>query len=447
MISLPKTAPVRVVTAVRKRYNSGLPARLVFPRVTGAPGFFYGLRVNTLLEPPTAAPATPPPGEFRPADFTCVAPSLDSAQANHIAQAALEFADAPRAEYNPLFFFGPSGTGKTSLLREFSQRWTARAPADQVHYCTAADFARSYASAVETDELSDFRRRRLSSALWLIDDLSELAGKQTAQRELLRLMETPSDRWFVLAADASLPDLPLIPQLTGRLSAGLAIQLVHPDRSLRQLLVQELCAKHEIDLVPAAVNELAGRCRTRRQIEHHVRQLVATCGHLETVGVEQVLDTVAATMPCPDVRSIVSAVASLSNISVRAMRGSSRRRHVVHARGIAMFLVRQNSRLSLQKIGSYFGKRDHSTVLHAIQQASLRLAQEPLLHRQLVERGLLDMDAATVENPLADVTWMKSARSVANSHCQRSEKPLERHSVLTGSIPVTNRLSTKQEMP
>ena len=403
--------------------------------------------MNTLLEPPTAAPPTPPPGDFRPADFTDVAPSLDSAQANRVAQTALELADAPRSEYNPLFFFGPSGTGKTTLLQEFSQRWTARAPADQVHYCTAADFARSYASAVETDELSDFRQRRLSSALWLIDDLSGLAGKQRAQRELLRLIETPSDRWFVLAADASLPDLPLIPQLTGRLSSGLAIQLVHPDRSLRQLLLQELCAEHELELVPSAVNELAGRCRTRRQLEHHVRQLVATCGRTETIGVEQVLDTVAVTMPCPDVRSIVSAVAGLSNISVRAMRGSSRRRHVVRARGIAMFLVRQNTSLSLQKIGSYFGKRDHSTVLHAIQQASLRLAQEPLLRRQLVGRGLLDADAAAVENPLADVTLMKSGRPVSNSHRHRSEKPLKRHCTLTGCVPIANRFSTKSEMP
>tara|TARA_B100000686_G_C16436590_1_gene784825 strand:- start:177 stop:515 length:339 start_codon:yes stop_codon:yes gene_type:complete len=112
-----------------------------------------------------------------------------------------------------------------------------------------------------------------------------------------------------------------------------------------------------------------------------------------------------------------------------------------------MFLVRRTTSLSLQKIGSYFGKRDHSTVLHAIQQASLVLAQEPLLHRQLVGRGLLDADAATVENPLADVTLMKSGRPVSNSHRQRSEKPLKRHSALTGCEPVTDRFSTKSEMP
>ena len=362
-------------------------------------------------------------------------------------QTALEFADAPRAEYNPLFFFGPSGTGKTSLLREFSQRWAARAPADRVHYCTAADFARSYASAVETDELTDFRQRRLSNSLWLIDDLSQLAGKQEAQRELLRLIETPSDRWFVLAADAALPDLPLIPQLTGRMSSGLAIQLVHPDRSLRQLMVQELCAEHEIDLVPSAANELASRCRTRRQLEHHVRQLAATCSRTETIDMEQVLDTVAATMPRPDVRSIVSAVAGQLNISIRAMRGSSRRRHVVRARGIAMFLIRHNTSLSLQKIGSYFGKRDHSTVLHAIQQASLLLAQEPLLQRQLVGQGLLNVADGAVENRLADVTLMKSDQPVANSPHQRSEKPDERHRTLTSCIPATNGFSTKSGIP
>ncbi|MEE3369281.1 MAG: DnaA/Hda family protein [Planctomycetota bacterium] len=372
--------------------------------------------MNTLLESRTAVPQA---GDLEPIDAVAVATSLDSAPANLVAQAALDLADAPRFEYNPLLFFGPSGTGKTSLLREFSQRWSARAPADQVHFCTAADFARSYAHAVETDGLSDFRQRRLSCPLLLIDNLSELAGKQAAQRELLRLIELRSDRWLVLAAEAALVDLPLIPQLTGRLSSGLAVALVHPDRARRQLLVQELCTAYEIELVPSAVSELASRCRTHRQLEHHVRQLAATGPHAEAIGFEQVLDTLAATMPRPDVRAIVSAVAVQSKVSVRAMRGSSRRRHVVRARGIAMFLVRHNTRLSLQKIGCYFGKRDHSTVLHAIGQAELLVAQEPLLHRQLVGLGLLSADDPAVDNPSADVTLVVSGQRVPNSLRQR----------------------------
>ncbi|MBB72889.1 MAG: hypothetical protein CMJ75_00100 [Planctomycetaceae bacterium] len=404
--------------AVQKRYNSDLPVRTVFPCVTGALGFIYGLRVNTLLESRTAGPQA---GGLEPIDAATVAAPLDSAPANPVAQAALDLADAPRAEYNPLLFFGPSGTGKTSLLREFSQRWSARAPADQVHYCTAADFARSYASAVETDGLIDFRQRRLSCPLWLIDNLSELAGKQEAQRELLRLIELRSDRWLVLAAKSSLVELPLIPQLTGRLSSGLAVALAHPDRSRRQLLVQELCNAYEIQLVPSATGELASRCRTRRQLEHHVRQLAAAGPHAEPIGFEQVLDSLAATMPRPGVRAIVSAVAAQSKVSVRAIRGSSRRRHIVRARSIAMLLVRYNTRLSLQKIGCYFGKRDHSTVLHAIGQAKLLVAQEPLLHRQLVDLGLLTGDDPAVDNPSADVTLLTSDQGVPNSQHRTTE--------------------------
>ena len=385
--------------------------------------------MNTLFESLTAAPPTPSPGDLRPIDST----ALDSAQADVVVQTALDLADSPRAEYNPLLFFGPSGTGKTSLLREFSQRWAARAPADQIHFCTGSDFARSYANAVKTDGLPEFRQRRLSCVLWLIDDLSELAGKQEAQRELLRLIERPSERWLVLAANSALADLPLISQLTGRLSSGLALQLAHPDRALRQLLVCELCRAHKIDLVPSAASELASRCRTRRQLEHQVRQLAAAGPHAEAIGFEQVSDTLDATMPCPDVDSIVSAVAGQSKISVGAMRGSSRRRHVVRARGIAMLLIRHSTRLSLQKIGCYFGKRDHSTVLHAIQQAALLIAKEPLLHRQLVDLGFLDVDNPSVDNPLADVNSVASNSHITNSRRQRSQKQHTRHSALTGN--------------
>ncbi|MCH2399042.1 MAG: hypothetical protein MK364_08035, partial [Pirellulales bacterium] len=110
-------------------------------------------------------------------------------------------------------------------------------------------------------------------------------------------------------------------------------------------------------------------------------------------------------------------------------------------------LIRHNTSLSLQKIGSYFGKRDHSTVLHAIEQASLLLAQEPLLHRQLVGQDLLNVADAAVENRLADVTLMKSDQPVANSPHQRSEKPDERHRTLPSCIPATNGFSTKFNVP
>ena len=385
--------------------------------------------MNTLFESLTAAPPISPPSELGPIDSTV----LDSAQADVVVQTALDLADAPRAEYNPLLFFGPSGTGKTSLLREFAQRWAAREPADQVHFCTGSDFARSYANALKTDGLPEFRQRRLSCALWLIDDLSELAGKQEAQRELLRLIERQSDRWLVLAADSALTDLPLLPQLTGRLSSGLALRLVHPDRALRQLLVCELCSAHEIELVPSAASELVSRCRTRRQLEHQVHQLAAAGPHAEAIGFEQVLDTLDATIPCPDVHSIVSAVAGQLKISVGAMRGSSRRRHVVHARGIAMLLIRHSTRLSLQKIGCYFGKRDHSTVLHAIQQAALLIAKEPLLQRQLVDLGFLDVDNPAVDNPLADVNSLALNLHITNSRQLRSKKQHTRHSTVTSN--------------
>ena len=361
--------------------------------------------MNTFFESLSAGPATLPPSEFRPTDSASVSVGLDSARANLVTHSALDLADLPRLDYNPLFLFGPSGTGKTSLLRAFAQRWSDRAPADQVHFCTASDYARSYANALETDGLSDFRQPLLSSALWLLDDLPQLAGKQQAQWELLRLIEMRSDRWLVLSANLSLADLPLIPQLTGQLSCGLALPLAHPDWTMRRQLVQELCTQYEIELAPSAISELVSQSRTRRQLEHTVLQLTAICGHDDVIDREQVLAILADTVPCPDLRSITSAVARQSQITVAVMRGPSRRRHVVRARGIAMLLTRQNTQLSLRQIGVYFGKRDHSTVRHAIQQAALQVAQEPFLQTQLATLGLPDPDhpAPNGENPLTNV--------------------------------------------
>ena len=98
-----------------------------------------------------------------------------------------------------------------------------------------------------------------------------------------------------------------------------------------------------------------------------------------------------------------------------------------------MLLIRHSTRLSLQKIGCYFGKRDHSTVLHAIQQAALLIAKEPLLQRQLVDLGFLDVDNPAVDNPLADVNSLALNLHITNSRQLRSKKQHTRHSTVTSN--------------
>ena len=337
------------------------------------------------LESPPTKSSEPPAWSPPPTDWRMATLELESSDSRDLVAAALRLADGSQADYNPLVFCGPRGTGKTARLREFARRWSNRAPNDGVRFSTAVDFARSYATALETGGLADFRQNRISGRLWLIDGLCQITGKHEAQWELLQLIETrvAADNWVVVAAEHPLSTSALIPQLVGCLSSGLTVPLEHPDREMRRRVIEDLCIQQDVRLSPQAATTLCEQTRTLRQLEHVVLQLAARYPDHDSIGERQLTEIMVAAFPSPHPRSIVASVARRFGLSARDLRGTSRRRHVVRARGIAMLLIRQQTKLSLQEIGGLFGKRDHSTALHAIHQATHQLQQDPHLRNKI----------------------------------------------------------------
>lgn len=240
-----------------------------------------------------------------------------------------------------------------------------------------ADFARAYSNAIDTDSLADFRRRLCSAQLFVLDNLHELRSKQPAQQELARILDQ------LLASEAAVlvtsrqpvcADSHLSPMLVSRLAAGLTVPLLPPGIPARRLLLSRLAALHQIDVPDSVLDILAGESCHRNdqstvpELNHAIVQLGHTAltnshpideemvrGFLATQSSQQMLS----------LRSIAEKTSRLFSIPSKQLRSPSRRRNVVRARGVAMFLSRKLTDKSLKAIGQYFGKRDHTTVLHA----------------------------------------------------------------------------------
>lgn len=308
------------------------------------------------------------------------------------AVAVLSALDLATCRYNPLVFCGPPGVGKSHLLAGLVAEHRRRLHASQVVHTVAVDFAREYAEAVEVQSLDEFRARYREIRLLAIEDLHLIEGKITAQQELARTIDALRDNDAqVLVTLRRLPSetAGLIPALAARLDAGLIVTLAPPDETARREILDDLAAERRVRLTPEARDLLA------RQIEATPRELEAALAQLSSLhdddrlpigedAARAFLDARAVAEPLP-IAAVARASAKFFAERLSDVRGPSRRRGVVLARSVGMYLARRSSGASLSEIGRYFGGRDHTTVLHACARVEALLAEDRALAEAATE--------------------------------------------------------------
>ena len=347
---------------------------------------------------------------------------------NRLVRLACEEALASEPRYCPLMFVGPNGTGKSLLARGLVSQWNAASPSCRRSLAengnrppavllTAADLARQLAEAYETDSLDEFRAAMAHHSRIVIEDLHHLEDKEASQLELARLIDRQNDECgLVIATAPQLPaELPgITPALVSRLSGGLTVPVSLPGRSAREEILRRLAAAHRVVLDDETVGLLAGSSpdlneaphlaqrqvpwsysddnalpdpipfSTPLQLHHAIVQLKALAEQharpIDSQLTRQLLGDRQCDPQPPSLSQIVRAVAGRFQVSVSDLRGPSRRQTLSQCRGLAMLLARQETDLSLEEIGRYFGDRDHTTVLHACRTTSRRLAMQPNLH-------------------------------------------------------------------
>jgi chromosomal replication initiator protein len=294
--------------------------------------------------------------------------------------------------YNPLVLHGPSGAGKSHLARGLAAVWKLSFPPARVVCVTAVDFAREMADSFETQAVEDFRFRYRGVSLAVFEDVGELASKPTAQEELTRTLDVIMQRGGQLVVTA-----PLAPQeivgfsaaLKSRLMAGLCVPLALPGPNTRLAILQRWLSCHEVEMADSVIRLLAeGFAGPVPELLGAILQLeIPAREEGRAIDVHQVRDFLSQRNSAsrPKFRDIASRTARYFALRLGDLRGSSRRRPVVAARDVAIYLCRQITRESLGRIGEYFGGRDHTTVLHACRKTEDLLQTDPAI-RQAIDR-------------------------------------------------------------
>ena len=301
--------------------------------------------------------------------------------------------------YNPLVLFGPAASGKTLLALELAEAWRNRYKTLSVVYKPAVQFAQDFKEAVETQDVGQFREEHRQAGLLIIEDITHLAGKEAAGRELRETVDTLTRNRRRIMVTASLPPgqwPKIMADLQARLTAGLSVPLVYPGRQSRMEILTRLANARGITLPKKAAAVLAAGVEGHagnlsgalQQLEINATKMHATgggnSGKISSEDVRRYLSKRQGPRP-PELREIALATARSFSLKVVELRSRSRARAVVTARGVAMYVARQLTHNSLQQIGHYFGGRDHTTVLHGCRKTAALLNNEPAV-QQAVEQ-------------------------------------------------------------
>lgn len=317
-------------------------------------------------------------------------------QSNRLAVAGSKaVASEPGTKYNPLFIYGQSGLGKTHLLHAIAREILASNPRYPLVYVSAQQFAEEFVTALQTNRIEQFRRGQRSVGMWLVDDIQFIAGKDKTQEEIFHTFNYlhSLNKQIVLSSDRPPRDLFLMDErLRSRFESGLVVDIQMPDTETRSAILLSKANQDRIEIstevamfmaenVPGnirvlegALTRLAAQASVLNQpidmalasslIEQHFRQ-----GALEKPGFDLIVDS----------------VSKHFKISSEEIRGVSRKAPIVHARHIAVFVTREITGDSWKHIGSLFGDRDHTSMMHGYQKIN------EMMHRDRDLRATVKM--------------------------------------------------------
>ena len=315
---------------------------------------------------------------------------------NRFAHAAAQaVAETPGRSYNPLFIYGDAGLGKTPLLQAVGNYVTAHYPTYQVRYVSSETFMNRFVEAIRNKQLPEFKERYRRNDVLLVDDIQFMEGKEGLQEEFFHTFNSIQGEGgqIVLTSDRA-PDSisTLEDRLRSRFKMGLVTHIQPPDVETRLAILRKKVVGSSSGVpVPDDVLLFIAENVTDniRELEGALTRVTAYSSLnnepcTRDLALSILGDLISTTSPLvitPDL--ILAKTSEIYGFSREDLVGASRRRPLVTARQVSMYVFREITDLSYPAIAREFGGRDHTTVIHAVDKISRLMAERRDIYDQV----------------------------------------------------------------
>ena len=296
-------------------------------------------------------------------------------------------------QYNPFYVYGPTGVGKTHLLQAIGNKMKSLNPHLRVRYMTTESFKEGFISAIKKNNVDEFRKMYRSYQLFILDDVHFFQKSESVIVELFHLFNVMinNNSQIILSSDKPPSDLDKIEdRIKTRLQSGIVVDIESPTVEDMTVICKERANLLGINLTDQALEYIV------ENVAPNIREIN---GALKSVHLyisnkpNQVVDY-------PDIKmyvrnyikkymtlthtDVIKVVCDFYNIDPNIIKTKIRRKEVVHARHVIMFILREYLDRSYALIGKEFGGRDHTTVMHSHQKINNKLQEDTKLQRDMV---------------------------------------------------------------
>ena len=307
--------------------------------------------------------------------------------------AALVVSEDPGATYNPLFFYGGVGLGKTHLMHAIGHQMLTNQPDAKIKYVTSETFANDFINSIKNSTSEAFRREYRSVDLLLVDDIQFFADKEGTQEEFFHTFNTlyQDGRQIVLTSDRLPNEIPKLQErLVSRFAWGLSVDITPPDLETRIAILRKKADAEGLEIPDDTLSYIAG------QIDSNIRELEGALVRVQafaTMNGQDITTSLAADAlkslkPATrknelSILLIQEEVCKYYHLQLKDLKGKKRVKSIVVPRQIAMYLSREMTDNSLPKIGAEFGGKDHTTVIHAHEKIQQLTETDPTIQKEI----------------------------------------------------------------
>jgi chromosomal replication initiator protein len=325
-------------------------------------------------------------------DFTFDAIAVSSS--NELAYAAAQaVAGNPGRTYNPLFIWGGVGVGKTHLMHAIGNHVLRNKPETAVLYCMGEEFLNEIIAAIRTKKTHEFKERYRHLQALLIDDIQFIAGKDTAQEEFFHTFNAiiSTGGQIIMTSDRPPHEIhPIEDRLRSRFEGGLTIDIQQPTFELRTAIILIKAQKLGLDLQMNLAQMVAAEVESTRKLEGVVFKIHSAHHFSNRPLDEHLIRDILGQESRPILAqknlkpsAVLRAVTSHFHVSANTIRGASRKQEYVLPRHIAMFILKRDLGLPLTEIGTIFGGKDHTSVMHAVSKIEADVQENSLIQQHV----------------------------------------------------------------